>query len=250
MAQKARKNTRHQPLSPHVLSVPTASANTSAPQNSKIMPSSSPAARAVSAAALMARQGADITIVYLSQEQGGAEDTKRLVECARRRCLLVPFDLENYRDAPSIIEKHMKGYGRLDAPGNNASKKISYSELMGRVDTVSSTFTSNIPQMFAIVKFALPHMKKGPSAPNTTPVAASRGTPSIVDYAATKGAIVAFTRALSKTLTPKGIRVNAVGHTGPCAHPVAISVKTRRADGRLRKQFADQKAGTAEPCCN
>lgn len=78
--------------------------------------------RAVSA--LMAREGADITIVYLPAEQVDAEDTKKLVESAGRRCLLVPFDLQNYKQAGEVVEKHIREYGRLDTLVNNASKQM------------------------------------------------------------------------------------------------------------------------------
>jgi len=78
------------------------------------------------------------------------------------------------------------------------------------LDTVEETFKTNILQMFALTKFAIPHLKKGSSIINTTSVVAYRGSPAMIDYAATKGAIVSFTRSLAKQLTPKGIRVNAV----------------------------------------
>ncbi|RPB04355.1 oxidoreductase [Choiromyces venosus 120613-1] len=176
-----------------------------------------------SVAALMAREGADCTIVHLPQEQPDAEDAKKLVESAGRKCLLVPFDLENYKDAGSIIEKHMKEYGRLDTLVNNASKQMQCKEFSEiDLDNVSSTFNTNILQMFAVTKYALPHMKKGSSIINTTSVVAFRGTPSMVDYAATKGAIASFTRALAKNLTPKGIRVNAVA-PGPVHTPLQPS---------------------------
>jgi len=171
-------------------------------------------------AALMAREGADITIVYLPAEQVDAEDTKKLVESAGRRCLLVPFDLKGYKQAGEVIEKHMREYGRLDTLVNNASKQMQCKDFAEiNLDDVSSTFDTNILQMFAMTKFALPHMKKGSSIINTTSVVAFRGTPAMIDYAATKGAIVAFTRALAKNLIPKGIRVNAVA-PGPVHTPL------------------------------
>jgi len=89
------------------------------------------------------------------------------------------------------------------------------------LDTVEETCKTNILQMFALTKFALPHLKKGSSIINTTSVVAYRGSPAMIDYAATKGAIVSFTRSLAKQLTPKGIRVNAVA-PGPVSPPFPV----------------------------
>jgi len=171
-------------------------------------------------AALYAREGCDSTIVYLPTEQEDAEETKRLVESAGRKCKLIPFDLERLRDLHEIVDTHMKEYGRLDILVNNASKQVmckNYEDI--EIDNIESTFRSNILQMMALTKFAVPHIPKGGSIINTTSVVAFRGTSSMVDYAATKGAIVGFTRALSKSLTKKGIRVNAVA-PGPVHTPL------------------------------
>ncbi|KAH8150897.1 uncharacterized protein LAJ45_05079 [Morchella importuna] len=168
----------------------------------------------------MAREGADITIVYLPEEQPDAEDTKAMVEKEGRQCLCIPFNLENVKECGQIIDQHMKKFGKLDVLVNNASKQVMCNDIADiDLDVVSSTFQSNIIQMFAMTKFAVPHMKKGGSIINTTSVVAFRGTPEMIDYAATKGAIVAFTRALAKNLTPKGIRVNAVA-PGPVHTPL------------------------------
>ncbi|KAH0606573.1 uncharacterized protein H6S33_003407 [Morchella sextelata] len=168
----------------------------------------------------MAREGADITIVYLPDEQPDAEDTKAMVEKEGRQCLCIPFNLENVKDCGKIVDQHMKKFGKLDVLVNNASKQVMCKDIADiDLDVVSSTFQSNIIQMFAMTKFAVPHMKKGGSIINTTSVVAFRGTPEMMDYAATKGAIVAFTRALAKNLTPKGIRVNAVA-PGPVHTPL------------------------------
>jgi NAD(P)-dependent dehydrogenase (short-subunit alcohol dehydrogenase family) len=118
------------------------------------------------------------------------------------------------------VQKHVDEYGVIHVLVNNASKQImckDFAEI--DLDNVESTFRSNILQMFAMVKFSLPHMEKGASIINTTSTVAFRGTAAMVDYAASKGAITSFTRALAKNLLPKGIRVNAVA-PGPVHTPL------------------------------
>ncbi|KAK6539056.1 hypothetical protein TWF694_010601 [Orbilia ellipsospora] len=168
----------------------------------------------------MAREGADISIVYLADEQKDAEETKSLVEKEKCKCLLIPFDLTNWKDSKKIVDKHIAEYGRIDILVNNASKQEMEKNFEDiDLDVVESTFQANILQMFAITKFALPHMQKGSSIINTTSIVAFRGTAAMIDYASTKGAIVGFTRALSKQLVKKGIRVNAVA-PGPVHTPL------------------------------
>ncbi|KAF8471892.1 oxidoreductase [Kalaharituber pfeilii] len=171
-------------------------------------------------AVLMAREGADVTIVYLPEEQEDAEYTKTLVEKEGRSCLCLPFDLMDVKNCKTAVDKHVEKYGRIDVLVNNASKQMmckDFAEI--DLDNVESTFRSNILQMFAITKFAIPHMKKGSSIINTTSVVAFRGSSSLIDYAATKGAITSFTRSLAQNLLPKGIRVNAVA-PGPVHTPL------------------------------
>ncbi|PGH06039.1 hypothetical protein GX51_02630 [Blastomyces parvus] len=173
-----------------------------------------------SVAVLMAREGASITIVYLPEEQVDADQTKRMVEGEGQTCLLVAGDLMDNDNCKRAISEHIKKYSTIDVLVNNASKQIMCTNFEDiDLSNVESTFRSNILQMFAITKYALPHMKKGGSIINTTSVVAFRGSGTMVDYASTKGAIVGFTRALSKNLTPKGIRVNAVA-PGPVHTPI------------------------------
>jgi len=173
-----------------------------------------------SVAVLMAREGADVSIVYLEDEQQDAEDTKALVEKEKRKCLLIPFDLTNWKDCKKIVDKHVEEYGKLDILVNNAGKQIMVEDFEKiDLDNVESTFRTNILQMFALTKYALPHMQKGSSIINSTSVVTFRGTANMVDYAATKGAIVGFTRSLAKNLVKKGIRVNAVA-PGPVHTPL------------------------------
>ncbi|QVM07395.1 hypothetical protein D8B26_002095 [Coccidioides posadasii str. Silveira] len=173
-----------------------------------------------SVAILMAREGADVTIVFLPEEQEDANDTKKAVEREGKKCLLVPGNLMNNDNCKKAVDEHVSAYDRVDVLVNNASKQIMCKDFAQiDLDNVASTFQSNILQMFAITKFAIPHMKKGSSVINTTSVVAFRGSSSMVDYSSTKGAIVSFTRALAKNLAPKGIRVNAVA-PGPVHTPI------------------------------
>ncbi|GAB1317474.1 Oxidoreductase YhdF [Madurella fahalii] len=173
-----------------------------------------------SVAVLFAREGADVSIVYLPEEQADAEDTKKMVEKEGTKCLLIPGDLMDYNKCREAIQMHVDAFGIIHVLVNNASKQImceDFAEI--DLENVESTFRSNILQMFAMTKYALPHMKKGASIINTTSTVAFRGTSAMVDYAATKGAIVSFTRSLAKNLMPKGIRVNAVA-PGPVHTPL------------------------------
>lgn len=167
-----------------------------------------------------AREGADVTIVYLPEEQPDAEDTKKMVEKEGRECLLIPGDLMSNEDCHKAVDQHVKNYGKIDVLVNNASKQMQCKDFAEiNLDDVESTFRSNVLAMFAVTKYSLPHMKKGSSIINTTSTVAFRGTAAMVDYGSTKAAIVGFTRCLAKQLTPKGIRVNAVA-PGPVHTPL------------------------------
>ncbi|KAL8424043.1 hypothetical protein RB596_004030 [Gaeumannomyces avenae] len=173
-----------------------------------------------STAVLFAREGADVTIVYLPEEEEDARETKRLVEKEDRQCLLFAGNLMDNSTCQKAVQAHVDKFGKIHVLVNNASKQVMCDKIEEiDLDDVQSTFQSNIIQMFAITKFAVPHMEKGGSIINTTSTVAFRGTGSMVDYAATKGAIASFTYALSKQLMPRGIRVNAVA-PGPVHTPL------------------------------
>ncbi|OJJ53530.1 hypothetical protein ASPSYDRAFT_94730 [Aspergillus sydowii CBS 593.65] len=181
-----------------------------------------------SVAALFAREGADVTIVYLPVEDKDAQETKKLVEKEGRECLLFPGDLRDRQVCKAAVDKHVERYGHINILVNNASQQYMCSDLAEiDLDTVEDVFKTNIIQMFAITKFALPHMGKGDSILNNTSVTTFRGTKSMVDYASTKGAIVGFTRSLASQLVSKGIRVNAVA---PGSTYTPIQVDTRDAE--------------------
>jgi NAD(P)-dependent dehydrogenase (short-subunit alcohol dehydrogenase family) len=113
---------------------------------------------------LFAREGSDVSIVYLPEEQTDAEETKKMVEKEGTKCLLIPGDLMDYSKCREAIQKHVDAFGVIHVLVNNASKQImceDFAEI--DLDNVESTFRSNILQMFAMTKYALPHIKKGAS---------------------------------------------------------------------------------------
>ncbi|KAM0282913.1 hypothetical protein ACHAQH_002723 [Verticillium albo-atrum] len=173
-----------------------------------------------SVAILFAREGADVTIVYLPDEQEDADETKKLVEKEGRECLLIAGNLMDNETCRNAVQQHIEKFGKIHVLVNNAGKQVmceDFTEI--DLDNVESTFRSNILQIFAITKYALKHMEKGGSIINSTSTVAFRGTAAMVDYASTKGAITSFTRALAKQLVSKGIRVNAVA-PGPVHTPL------------------------------
>ncbi|KAK9894222.1 NAD(P)-binding protein [Cystobasidium minutum MCA 4210] len=167
-----------------------------------------------------AREGADLTINYLPEEQEDADDVKKRVEQEGRECLLVPADLMEDANCKKVVDEHVKKYGRIDVLVNNASKQIQCKDLADiEPDNVRSTFKSNIVAMIVLTKFALPHMRRGSTIVNSASVTAYKGSAGMLDYSATKGAICTFTRSLAMQLMPKGIRVNAVA-PGPVYTPL------------------------------
>ncbi|KAK9851762.1 uncharacterized protein MYU51_009251 [Penicillium brevicompactum] len=180
-----------------------------------------------SVAVLMAREGADVSIVYLPTEQSDAETTKASVEKEQRSCLLIPGDLRERTICRHAVDEHLKRYGTINILVNNASKQY-MCEVFENIDLdkTEDIFRTNIVQMIAMAKFALPHMNRGGSIINTSSLVALRGSSTMIDYAATKGAIISFTRALASYLIPRGIRVNAVA---PGAIYTPIQVDTRDA---------------------
>lgn len=171
-------------------------------------------------ATLFAKEGADIAIAYLS-EDADALETKDVVENTyRQKCLLIRGDLSREAFCKKVIAKVFKEYKQLDILVNNAA--IHYeSKTLGDISTeqLLKTFSTNVFSFFWLTKAALPFMKRNSSIINTASVTAYRGSGSLMDYAATKGAIISFTRSLSANLVDKGIRVNAVA-PGPIWTPL------------------------------
>src|SRR4051794_9110172 len=166
-----------------------------------------------------AKEGADVAIVYLN-EHGDAEETKREVEQEGRRCLLIAGDVGDEGFCRQAVRRTMDERGQLHILVNNAAEQHPQESIEKiTAEQLERTFRTNIFAMFYLVKAALPHLQDGSAIINTTSVTAYKGNPMLIDYSSTKGAIVAFTRALSQSLVEKGIRVNAVA-PGPIWTPL------------------------------
>lgn len=173
-------------------------------------------------AVAFAKEGADVAIIYLS-ENDDARETRRLVEAEGRKCVLIAGDVGDESFCRDAVERTVKELGKLDCLINNAAEqhpKESIEEITA--EQLQKTFRTNIFSMFYMVKAAMKHLKESATIINTTSITAYRGSPQLLDYSSTKGAIVAFTRSLSQALVKKGIRVNAVA-PGPIWTPLIPS---------------------------
>ena len=172
-------------------------------------------------ALLFAKEGADIAIVYLKQEQEDADDTRNKIESLYgRKCLLIAGDVSKESFCNSAIKKVMSTFKKLDILVNNAATQFECDDLT-KLETknMRATFETNIFSMIWLTRAALPYLKKGSCIINSSSVTAYRGSSHLMDYAATKGAIVAFTRSLASNLVEKEIRVNGVA-PGPIWTPL------------------------------
>ncbi|GAB4202416.1 MAG: SDR family oxidoreductase [Coleofasciculaceae cyanobacterium] len=198
-----------------------------------------------SVAILYAREGADVAIVYLN-EDGDAEETKRLVEAEGKRCLTIKGDIGDEQFCQQAVQQTVKELGHLDILVNNAAEQHPQESIENiSAEQLERTFRTNIFSMFFLTKAALPHLKEGSSIINTTSVTAYKGNPQLLDYSSTKGAIVAFTRSLSQSLVEKGIRVNGVA-PGPIWTPLIPSTFPEDKVKNFGKQVPMQRAGQPE----
>ena len=170
-------------------------------------------------AALFAREGADIAIVYLCEHDDAAK-TKQIVEQEGRRALTIAGDVGSKEFCASAVKQVVDQLGRLDVLVNNAGEQHSDKNIEDITeDQLKRTFQTNIFGMFFLTQAALPHLKEGAAIINTTSETMYAGSKHLLDYSATKGAITAFTRSLALNLVKKGIRVNAVA-PGPIWTPL------------------------------
>lgn len=193
-------------------------------------------------ALLFASEGAKIVIAYLSETKD-AKETATEITKSGGEVLLIKGDLGKENHCKTVIKKTLEKFGKIDILVNNAGnhweansiEEISTEQLM-------ETFHSNVFSCFWLTKYAVPHLKKGASIINTTSVTAFRGSDHLLDYAATKGAILAFTRSLAANLAEKGIRVNAVA-PGPIWTPLIASTFTKKEISEFGSDTPMKRAG-------
>jgi NAD(P)-dependent dehydrogenase (short-subunit alcohol dehydrogenase family) len=172
-----------------------------------------------SVAIYFAKEGADVAVLYLDEHED-ARETKWRVEQEGQKCLPISGDVGQEETCIQAVDQVLQEFGRLDIIVNNAAVQYPQKSITDITEEqLLKTFRTNIFSYFFLAKAALPHLKPGAVVINTTSVTAYRGSVSLMDYSATKGAIVAFTRSLAHALVEKGIRVNAVA-PGPIWTPL------------------------------
>ncbi len=166
-----------------------------------------------------AKEGANVAIAYLDEHED-AEETLRLIEKEGAKGILIPGDVSKKEHCNHVVQQTVQEFGRLDIVVNNAAQQYPQDNLEDiSEEQLITTFGTNIFSYFFITQAALPHLKEGSCIINSSSVTAYRGSHHLMDYASTKGAIVAFTRSLSTNLAKKGIRVNGVA-PGPIWTPL------------------------------
>lgn len=169
-----------------------------------------------------AKEGADVAIAYLD-EHSDARETAAAIERLDRRCLVLDADLTDVAECERVVDETVAELGRLDVLVNNAAMQVRQERFEDITpEQLERTFRTNVFAMFHVTRRALAHLERNARIINTASVTAYRGSPHLIDYASTKGAIIAFTRSLALSLVERGIRVNAVA-PGPVWTPLIPS---------------------------
>jgi NAD(P)-dependent dehydrogenase (short-subunit alcohol dehydrogenase family) len=195
--------------------------------------------RAVSVA--FAKEGADVAVAYLCEDED-AEHTRQLIEAAGRRALLVRGDLSAEAACQEAVRRTLDGLGRLDIVVNN----VAYQAPVEAPEQITDeqwerTFRTNVHSYFWVTRAALPHLHEGAAIINTSSINGLRGNRSLIDYAATKGAVNALTLSLAQALVDRGIRVNAVA-PGPVWTPLIPSTMPEEKVAHFGEQVPMQRA--------
>jgi NAD(P)-dependent dehydrogenase (short-subunit alcohol dehydrogenase family) len=167
-----------------------------------------------------AREGADVLISYLPEEEPDAEESAQVVEEAGKKAVKVPGDISEEARCQDVIEKAVDEFGKIDVLVNNAAHQMTVSGIADvSSELLDRTFKSNIYAMFWLVKAALPHMPEGGSIINVSSIQAYQPSPTLLPYSTTKGAIVTFTKGLAQEVVQYGLRANSVA-PGPVWTPI------------------------------
>jgi NAD(P)-dependent dehydrogenase (short-subunit alcohol dehydrogenase family) len=170
-----------------------------------------------------AREGADIAIAYLPEEEADARETAQVIEREKRRCLAIAGDIRDPAHCRALVTRMVRELGGVDVLVNNAAYQMTHSSFVEmRPEEIDRVFRTNVYAMFYITQAAVPHMRPGSTIINTASIQAYQPKPYLLHYAASKAAIVAFAKGLSQELAEKGIRVNAVA-PGPVWTPLIPS---------------------------
>ena len=189
-----------------------------------------------------AREGANVLISYL-EEHEDAEETKRLVEEAGRKAVLLAGDIQSASHCRQIVSKAVSELGGIDILVNNAAHQASFKDIADISDDEwEMTFRVNIHAMFYLTKAAVPHMRSGGAIINTASINSDQPNPTLLAYATTKGAIQNFTAGLAQLLADKGIRANAVA-PGPIWTPLIPSTMPEDAVTKFGQQVPMKRPG-------
>lgn len=192
-----------------------------------------------------AQEGADVMIVYLNEHED-AKDTKQRVEQMGGACHLISGDITDERYCQQVIDETLQQFGKIDILINNAAEQHPQNSIIDiTAEQLERTFRTNVFSCFYLIKAALPHMKPGSSIINTTSITAYKGSKQLIDYSATKGALLSLTRSLSLSLAQQGIRVNAVA-PGPIWTPLIPSTFNANQVSTFGSDTPMQRAGQPE----